>query len=234
MVAAAGRSNARRVTRPQRLPLGEAGRVKLASPFMPQPLSDAVVATLKTDAYAALAAIMVISNAHPELLGWAQRALSSGDTAGIPAELDKNVSETNRADHEAAGNYEPKPNGCRRDKPRREGAKLDVAAYQARRRGRRDADDERLIETIRLAPGASIREWGSAIGKCRTATVQALHRLRDAGLIENDDGNWALVEPQPASAVAPRWIEPLSGARVARHAADGRVRGELTMAPPSA
>ena len=31
--------------------------------------------------------------------------------------------------------------------------------------------------------------------------------------------------PKPAG-----WIEPLSGAHVARHAADGRVRDELTMA----
>ena len=31
--------------------------------------------------------------------------------------------------------------------------------------------------------------------------------------------------PKPAG-----WIEPLSGARVARHAADGRVRSEMTLA----
>jgi hypothetical protein len=31
--------------------------------------------------------------------------------------------------------------------------------------------------------------------------------------------------PKPAG-----WIAPLSGKRVARHAADGRVRGELTLA----
>jgi hypothetical protein len=201
---------------------------------MPQPLSDAVVATLKTDACAALAAIMVISNAHGELLAWAQRSLGPGDTSENSEGPRKNGNGTNGRQDGGSETSEPKPNGSRPGKPRRKTAKLDVAAYQARRRGRRDADDERLIETIRLAPEASIREWGAAIGKCRTATVQALHRLRDAGLIENDDGNWALVEPQPATAAAPRWIEPLSGARVARHAADGRVRGELTTAPSPA
>ena len=99
--------------------------------------------------------------------------------------------------------------------------------------GKRDTDDERLIEAMKQSPEASVREWGRAIGKCRTATVQALHRLRDAGLIESEEGAWALVEPQPA-APAPRWVEPLTGGRVARHAADGRVRGELTMAPSPA
>jgi hypothetical protein len=38
-----------------------------------------------------------------------------------------------------------------------------------------------------------------------------LHRLRAAGLAESNDGAWALVEPQPATA-APRRIQPLSAA----------------------
>ena len=172
---------------------------------------------------------MIVANAHSELLAWAQRALSPLSVIGCEGAVPS----------DAGQNYEPKPNGCRRGRPRREAAKLDVAAYQARRIAQRDADDERLIEAMRLAPGASIREWGGALGKSRTAIVQGLHRLRDAGRIERDGGNWALVEastnaqPQAATAAA-RWIEPLSGARVARHAADGRVRHELTPAPSSA
>ena len=156
------------------------------------PLPDAVVAMLKTDACAALAAIMVVSNAHSELLAWAQRALSPLNVIGREGAVPS----------DAAQNSEPKPNGCRPGKPRREAAKLDVAAYQARRIAQRDADDERLIEAMRLAPGASIREWGGALGKSRTAIVQGLHRLRDAGLIENADGVWALVDPQPAATAA--------------------------------
>jgi hypothetical protein len=186
---------------------------------MPPPLSDAVVATLKADPCAALAAIMVIANAHGELMAWALRSLGALEAAS-----------ENKAALAA-----PKPNGC--GKSRRAGGKLDVAAYQARRRSQRDADDERLIETMKEAPEASIKEWGTAIGKCRTATVHALHRLRAAGLVENEDGAWALVKPstpgQPAASASP-WIAPLSGARVARHAADGRVRHELTMAPSPA
>ena len=41
---------------------------------MPQPLPDAMVATLKADPCAALAAIMIVANAHSELLAWAQRS----------------------------------------------------------------------------------------------------------------------------------------------------------------
>ena len=186
---------------------------------MPQPLPDAVVATLKTDACAALAAIMIVASAHAELLAWAQRALG-----GKPPGGRQNAEENGNA----GGGNPPPPAAALKT---RKAPKLDVAAYQARRRARRDADDERLIEAMKQAPLSSVREWGRATGKCRTATVQALHRLRDAGLIESDDGNWALAEAQPATAAAPRWIAPLSGARVARHSADGRVRGELTMAP---
>ena len=47
----------------------------------------------------------------------------------------------------------------RKLKPRK-AAKLDVAAYQARRLAQRGADDERLIETMRLKPEASIWELG--------------------------------------------------------------------------
>ena len=56
---------------------------------MPQPLSDAVVATLKKDACAALAAIMVISNAHSELLAWAQRSLGRAIPRKIPQKPQK-------------------------------------------------------------------------------------------------------------------------------------------------
>ena len=185
---------------------------------MPQPpLSDAVVAMLGTDACAALAAIMIISNAHGELMAWAQRALNAGDH--------------DTAENSALGGAEKSaPPLAARLKPRKI-AKLNGGhgAYHARLRAKRDADDERLIEAMKQSPEASVGEWGRAIGKCRTATVQALHRLRDAGLIENEGGNWALVGPKAPAPKPAGWIEPLSANRVARHTAHGRVRGELTM-----
>jgi hypothetical protein len=84
---------------------------------------------------------------------------------------------------------------------------------------------------MRQTPGASIRRLAATIRKSRSATVASLQRLRDAGVTESEHGTWALAEPQPAPAPKPAgWIEPLSGARVARHAADGRVRNEMTLA----
>ena len=201
---------------------------------MPQPpLSDAMVATLRTDPCAALAAIMVVASAHAELMAWAQRTLSP---PAVPHET-PGANSANEARLEGR-RLKLSPDDGSGLKPRKV-AKLNGghAAYHDRLRAKRDTDDERLIEAMKQAPEASVREWGRAIGKCRTATVQALHRLRDAGLIESEEGAWALVEastnaqPQPA---APRWLEPLSGARVAKHSADGRVRGELTMAPSPA
>ena len=54
-------------------------------------------------------------------------------------------------------------------------------------------------------------------------------RLEEAGLVEHPGkGVYTAVDqaPPPKSA----WVAPLSGRHVARHAADGRVRDEMTMA----
>lgn len=187
---------------------------------MPQPpLSDAVVATLKTDACAALAAILIVANAHSELLAWAQRALSPLIVAPNGAKREESASKNNGGPKESAPSGAPALPANKRAATLklREAAKLnggghsDGDAYRARQRAQRDADDERLIEAMRQAPGASIRALAAAIGKGRSTTVEALHRLRDAGLVESNDGIWALAGPQPAS-TAPRWIQPLSAA----------------------
>jgi hypothetical protein len=53
-----------------------------------------------------------------------------------------------------------------------------------------------------------------------------------AGLVEHADrGKWVAVDPDLLEVPAPRpagWIEPLSANRKARHAADGRMRDELS------
>jgi hypothetical protein len=57
----------------------------------------------------------------------------------------------------------------------------------------------------------------------------SLKRLEEAGLIEHPGkGVYAAVDQAlpPKSA----WVEPLSGRHLARHAADGWVRDEMTMA----
>ena len=71
-------------------------------------------------------------------------------------------------------------------------------------------------------------------GRPRNSTMLSLDRLVKAGLVEQARrGKWTVVDLDLLEVPAPKpagWIEPLSGARVARHAADGRVRDELTRA----
>ena len=63
----------------------------------------------------------------------------------------------------------------------------------------------------------------------RTSTVLSLKRLEEAGLVEHPaKGVYRAVDQAPPP--RPAWVEPLGGAHVARHAADGRVRDEMTMA----
>ena len=62
----------------------------------------------------------------------------------------------------------------------------------------------------------------------RTSTVLSLKRLEEAGLVEHPSkGQYKAVDQAPPK---PAWIDPLSGRHVARHAADGRVRDEMTIA----
>jgi hypothetical protein len=219
--------------------VGGAAQASVVSPFMP-PLPDAVVATLRTDACAALAAIMIISNAHSELLAWAQRALSpptiDPDTGANVPLAEKSTHEIKTPEITSGTNVPPtlpaKLKPLKSANPRvKPGGNGGDEAFRARQRAQRDADDERLIEAMRQTPGGSIRRLAATIRKSRSATVASLQRLRDAGVTESEHGTWALAEPQPAPAPKPAgWIEPLSGARVARHAADGRVRNEMTLA----
>jgi hypothetical protein len=73
---------------------------------------------------------------------------------------------------------------------------------------------------MRANPGASIGKLAEAIGKSRTTTVNALHRLRDADLAESVDRVWSLTEP-PAPKETPRWTGPV-GAQRRRVEADER------------
>jgi hypothetical protein len=65
---------------------------------------------------------------------------------------------------------------------------------------------------MKANPGASIGALAEAIGKSRTSTVNALRRLRDAGLAESLNGVWTLTEPTPPKET-PRWTAPVSAQR---------------------
>jgi hypothetical protein len=196
--------------------VGRAARASIDSPLMPQPLPDAVVATLRTDACAALAAIMIISNAHSELLAWAQRALG-----GNPPRR--------------AADGEEEANGAGGSKGV---AKSDRAKKGARAKGPHNPSvgaakhDQALLALMRANPDANVTEIIRMNGRPRNSTVLSLERLEKAGLVEHAArGKWTVADllevpaPKPAA-----WIEPVSGSRVARHAADGRVRNEMTLA----
>jgi hypothetical protein len=82
---------------------------------------------------------------------------------------------------------------------------------------------------MRANPGASLADLMRLGRRPRTSTVLSLKRLEEAGLVEHPrKGVYTTVDeaPPPKST----WVEPLSGSHVARDAADGRVRDEMTMA----
>jgi hypothetical protein len=94
--------------------------------------------------------------------------------------------------------------------------------------------DDALLALMRANSGASLTEIIRMNGRPRNSTVSSLKRLEKAGLVEHAGrGKWTAVDPNSLEAAAPKsvgWIAPLSGTRVARHAADGRVRDEMTLA----
>jgi hypothetical protein len=161
------------------------------------PLPDALSSILRSDSTAALAALMVIANAHREIFAWTARMISAEPPA--PS----------------------KPNGD--DAPRRETlppkAKLPRpartpkgnAAYHARRREARGRDDQALLETMRSNPEGSIGDWASTVGKGRSSIVSALKRLRAADLVESVEGKWKRTEEPASREPPPKWTAPLSG-----------------------
>jgi hypothetical protein len=59
-------------------------------------------------------------------------------------------------------------------------------------------------------------------------TLTTLKRLEEAGLVEHPSkGQYRAVDQAP---LKPAWIDPLSGRHIARQAADGRVRDQITTA----
>jgi hypothetical protein len=142
------------------------------------PLPDSVIAALRSDETAALAAMLIVGGAFPDILAFAARVLDAPEP------------------HKAAA------------KPRRPSTRS-FKSPTGRRRGERERDDERLIAAMKANPNATTGALAEAIGKSRTSTVTALHRLRDAGLAESPDGVWALTEPS-APKETPRWTAPVS------------------------
>jgi hypothetical protein len=182
---------------------------------MPDPLPSDVVARLKSDPTAALAAALIIAGSFPDLVLWAMRAFGGKDGAKANGAGESNG--VAKSDGAKKGARPPGPQARGRHNSREAAAKHDQA----------------LLALMRANPDANVTEIIRMNGRPRNSTVLSLERLEKAGLIEHAGrGKWTVIDPapKPPGPEARGWIEPLSGTRVARHGADGRVRHELTMA----
>ena len=193
---------------------------------MPDPLPCDVVVRLKSDPTAALAAALILAGAFPDLVLWAVRmfrgepdgerkANGAGGSNGV-AKSDGPLGPAHRIKSGDAGRAKG------RDTSREAAAKHDQA----------------LLALMRANPRVAVTELIRMNGRPRNSTVLSLDRLEKAGLIEHAGrGKWSVAGPDlldprtPDSGGKPAgWIEPLSAGHKARHAADGRVRDELTTA----
>ena len=161
---------------------------------MPDPLPSDIVARLRSDSTAALAASLILAGSFPDIVSWALSAFSGKDS-------------------------EPKvsvpQDGNRKN---RHAPKSKPAAKS----------DQALLDVMRANPDASLADLIRLGRRPRTSTVLSLKRLEEAGLVEHPSkGVYTAVDQ--ASPPKSAWIEPLSGTHVARHAADGRVRDEMTI-----
>jgi hypothetical protein len=159
---------------------------------MPDPLPSDIVARLRSDATAALAASLILAGSFPDIVSWVLRAFikSSEPKASVPAH---------------------------RDFKSRRAPQSQPAAKS----------DQALLAVMRANPGASLADLIRLGRRPRTSTVLSLKRLEEAGLVEHPSkGVYTAVD----QALPPKSAWVLSGSHVARHAAGGRVRDEMTMA----
>jgi hypothetical protein len=85
-----------------------------------------------------------------------------------------------------------------------------------------------LLAVMRANPDASLADLIRLGRRPRRSIVASLKRLEEAGLVEHPSkGQYRVVDQ--VTTPKPAWIEPVSGRHVARHAADGRVRDEMTI-----
>jgi hypothetical protein len=167
------------------------------------PLPEALTATLKAAATAALAALMVIAGAHRELFDWASKAICGGDAPQLCPRPRSNGG--GRLTNAGKTSKRAKSNGHR--EPRGDARLV-----------KRDADDEGLIRAMRTNAEGPIRVWAAAIGKSRSSVLTALHRLRDADLVESVECKWRVIEPGALAAPPPKWVAPVRGTDKAAYA----------------
>jgi hypothetical protein len=172
---------------------------------MSDPLPSDVVARLRSDSTAALAASLILAGSFPDIVSWALRAFGAANSvkSGEPKARDPNAGDK-RANIKHAPKQQP-------------AAKRDQA----------------LLVVMRANPGASLAYLIKLGRRPRTSTVASLKRLEETGLVRHPNkGVYTAVDPDliETPTLKAAWVEPLSGRHVARHGAGGRVRDETTTA----
>ena len=179
-----------------------------------EPLPDDLVELLRSDSTAALAAVLVVNSAFPNIVSWAARAF------GVQAQPKRSVDGGGGASGGDGGDG---------------GDGKDRNDLPARRGDASEHADQRLLALMRDNPGATIAQLTMLSGRSRSSTVLSLKRLEEAGLVNHGGhGSWAVIEddPDPINDETPLppktadWVAPLSAKHVARYPAGGRVRGE--------
>jgi hypothetical protein len=188
---------------------------------MPDPLPPNIVAQLKTDPMAALAAALILAGSFPDLVSWAMRAFGGKDCAKTNGEL--------KADGAGGGNGVARSDGARK------GARPPEHRAKGHHNPREAAaeHDQALLALMQANPDASVSKLIRMSGRPRNSAVLSLERLEKAGFVEHAArGKWAVVDPNSLEAPAPKpgWLEPLSANRVAKHTAAMRVPDRLTTA----
>ena len=173
------------------------------------PLPADVVARLRSDPTAALAAALIVAGSFPGIAAWALAAFGP--------------------------NVSPPP--LRSGPASRAAAKGNSAngAHGSLRKSAAAKADQALLAIMRANPGAPLSTLIKLNRRPRNTVMGSLERLEAQGLVEHPSkGVYAPVDPDLIEAPSPKptdWVAPLSGRHVARHAADGRVREEVAMAP---
>ena len=162
---------------------------------MPDPLASDIVARLKSDPTAALAAALILAGSFPDLVSWAVRLFSGKDGA---------------ADCEPKASGAGGSNGVAWKGPRSQARGQHAPRETAARH------DQALLALMRANPDVTVTELIRMSGRPRNSAVLSLERLEKAGLVEHAGrGKWTAVDPELLEVPTPRpaaWIEPLSGA----------------------
>ena len=185
-----------------------------------EPLPDDVVARLRSDPTAALAAAVIVAGAFPGIVSWAARAFCGSSNAGRPGDVGGGGDRSNDEGGGGTGGSNGKHG---------EASPWLRPPTQA---------EDRLLALMRANPGATVARLAELSDRSRPAIVMCLKRLEEAGLVDHGGrGSWTVADADLVDAARPSttscWVTPLSGKHAARFAADGRVREEMATARSS-